>query len=200
MIVYAGALIFLGYEGFELIANAAEDARDPRRNLPLAYGISIGVVIALICPCCVCRRRKSRCRTDRPRPRLRAGRGRASVPGISGVHLDRDRRCHLHRERDQCDPLRHRKFTYLMARHGELPAALGQPVWDRPIGGLLATTVGTLVVVNAVDIEGISLMGSAGFLLIFAAVNVAVRGYVRAGRPSCLRSSALWPAWDRSVR
>lgn len=47
VIVYAGALIFLGYEGFELIANAAEDARDPRRSLPLAYLISIAVVIGL---------------------------------------------------------------------------------------------------------------------------------------------------------
>jgi amino acid transporter len=46
-IVYAGALIFLGYEGFELIANAAEDARDPGRTLPRAYLIAIGGVIAL---------------------------------------------------------------------------------------------------------------------------------------------------------
>ena len=30
------------------------------------------------------------------------------------------------------------------------------------------------MVVNAIDLEGISLMGSAGFLLIFAAVNLAV--------------------------
>ena len=66
------------------------------------------------------------------------------------------------------------KFTYLMARNGELPLALSRPVWDRPIGGLLVTTAGTLVVINAVDIEGISLMGSAGFLLIFTAVNLAV--------------------------
>ena len=46
-IVYAGALIFLGYEGFELIANASEDARDPGRTLPRAYLIAIGGVIAL---------------------------------------------------------------------------------------------------------------------------------------------------------
>ncbi len=32
------------------------------------------------------------------------------------------------------------KFTYLMGRDGELPARFGQPVWNRPIGGLLATT------------------------------------------------------------
>ena len=53
------------------------------------------------------------------------------------------------------------KFTYLMGRDGELPARFGQPVWNRPIGGLLATTAGTLVIVNTVNIEGISLMGSA---------------------------------------
>ncbi len=65
------------------------------------------------------------------------------------------------------------KFTYLMAHDGELPERLGQPIWDRPIGGLVATTIGTLVIVNTVNIEGISLMGSAGFLIIFAAVNLA---------------------------
>ena len=65
------------------------------------------------------------------------------------------------------------KFTFLMARHGELPEPLGRPIWDRPIGGLLATTLGTLVIVNTVNLAGISLMGSAGFLIIFGAVNLA---------------------------
>jgi amino acid transporter len=67
------------------------------------------------------------------------------------------------------------KFTYLMGRDGELPARFGQPVWNRPIGGLLATAAGTLLIVNTVNIEGISLMGSAGFLIIFTAVNLAAR-------------------------
>ena len=46
-IVYAGTLIFLAYEGFELIANASEDARQPERTLPRAYAIAIGGVICL---------------------------------------------------------------------------------------------------------------------------------------------------------
>ena len=54
-----------------------------------------------------------------------------------------------------------------------MPARFGRPVWNRPIGGLLATTAGTLVIINTVNIDGISLMGSAGFLIIFAAVNLA---------------------------
>jgi Amino acid permease len=39
--------MFLAYEGFELIANASEDARDPERSLPRAYLIAIGSVICL---------------------------------------------------------------------------------------------------------------------------------------------------------
>ncbi len=54
------------------------------------------------------------------------------------------------------------KFTYLVGRDGELPARFGRPVWNRPIGGLLAITVGTPDHRQQVNIEGISLTGSAG--------------------------------------
>jgi hypothetical protein len=44
-IIAGGFLIFLAYEGFELIANSAEDIKDPKRNLPRAYYISVIFVI-----------------------------------------------------------------------------------------------------------------------------------------------------------
>jgi amino acid transporter len=45
----AGAmLIFLNYEGFELIANASKDVADPKRSLPIAYYGGIGIVIVLM--------------------------------------------------------------------------------------------------------------------------------------------------------
>ena len=40
-LVVAGMVIFVAYEGFELIANAAEDVRDPRRTLPRAFRLSV---------------------------------------------------------------------------------------------------------------------------------------------------------------
>ena len=44
----AGAmLIFLNYEGFELIANASKDVADPKRSLPIAYIGGVLIVIAL---------------------------------------------------------------------------------------------------------------------------------------------------------
>jgi hypothetical protein len=46
-------------------------------------------------------------------------------------------------------------------------------VWNRPIEGLLITTVITLFIANLFDLSSISLMGSAGFLLIFTVVNLA---------------------------
>ena len=97
------------------------------------------------------------------------------------------------------------KFTYLMARHGELPAHLGEPIWNRPIGGLIATTLGTLLIVNTVNIAGISLMGSAGFLIVFAAVNLAAArlvadtrakvGLALAGAVACAGSLAALIAY-----
>ena len=78
-----------------------------------------------------------------------------------------------------------------MGRDGELPARFGRPVWNRPIGGLLATTAGTLVIVSTVNIEGISLMGSAGFLIIFTAVNLAA---ARLAGTSARARACPWPA------
>jgi amino acid transporter len=42
-----GLIIFLAYEGFELIANTARDIKDPQKNLPRAYYSSVLFVIAL---------------------------------------------------------------------------------------------------------------------------------------------------------
>ena len=171
--MYAGALIFLGYEGFELIANASEDARDPDRTLPRAYLIAIGGVIALYVlvafvavgnlPPHAIATQSDYALAAAARPFL--GQAGFTLIAVAAVV-------------STCSAINATlygaaKFTYLMGRDGELPARFGRPVWNRPAGGLLATTAGTLVIVSTVNIEGISLMGSAGFLIIFAAVNLA---------------------------
>ncbi|WP_395296453.1 APC family permease [Kitasatospora hibisci] len=172
-IVYAGCLIFLGYEGFELIANAAEDAADPARTLPRAYLISIGSVIALyvlVAFVAVGNLTAQQIAQDRDYALAVAARPLLGQAGFSLIAI-----AAVVSTASAINATLYgtAKFTYLMARHGELPEHLAEPVWNRPIGGLIATTLGTLVVVNLVDIQGISLMGSAGFLIVFAAVNLA---------------------------
>ena len=46
-IVAGGMLVFLSYEGFELIANASDRIRQPARTLPWAYYGSVGAAILL---------------------------------------------------------------------------------------------------------------------------------------------------------
>ncbi len=172
-IVYAGTLIFLGYEGFELIANASEDARDPERTLPRAYLISIGSVIilyVLVALVAVGNLAPATIATQRDYVLAAAAR---PFLGSAGFKLIAVAAVVSTASAINATLYGAAKFTYLMAREGELPDRLGTPIWNRPIGGLIATTLGTLVIVNTVDIEGISLMGSAGFLIIFAAVNIA---------------------------
>jgi amino acid transporter len=171
--VYAGALIFLGYEGFELIANASEDARDPGRTLPRAYLIAIGGVIALyvlVAFVAVGNLSPHVIATESDYALAAAAR---PFLGSAGFTLIAIAAVVSTSSAINATLYGAAKFTYLMGRDGELPARFGRPVWNRPIGGLLATTAGTLVIVNTVNIEGISLMGSAGFLIIFAAVNLA---------------------------
>jgi amino acid transporter len=46
-LITAGMVIFVAYEGFELIANAAPDIENPIRNIPRAYYCSVGFVLVL---------------------------------------------------------------------------------------------------------------------------------------------------------
>ena len=172
-VVYAGALIFLGYEGFELIANASEDARDPARTLPRAYLISIGGVIALyvlVAFVAVGNLSPRAIAADSDYALAAAAR---PFLGTTGFTLIAIAAVVSTSSAINATLYGAAKFTYLMGRDGELPARFGQPVWNRPIGGLIATTAGALLIINTINIEGISLMGSGGFLIIFAAVNLA---------------------------
>ncbi|MEJ2052994.1 MAG: hypothetical protein P8X42_03655 [Calditrichaceae bacterium] len=65
------------------------------------------------------------------------------------------------------------RVSYIVAKDGELPEILERKIWKRPVEGLLITAGLALLVANLFDLTSISLMGSAGFLLIFATVNLA---------------------------
>ena len=64
-------------------------------------------------------------------------------------------------------------MSYVIAKDGELPGILERKAWGKPIEGLLITAGVTLLIANLTDISSMSTVGSAGFLLIFAAVNGA---------------------------
>lgn len=62
------------------------------------------------------------------------------------------------------------RYSFLGVR--ELPEVLEKKIWNQPIG-LIITAALALVLANLGDLSSISTMGSAGFLIIFAMVNLA---------------------------
>jgi amino acid transporter len=174
-LIAGGMIIFVAYEGFELIANTAQDVRDPRRTLPRAYYSAVGFVIALyllIAAVTV---------GNLPLAKIAASQDYALAAaarpflGHSGFVL-----VALSALLATCSAINatlygSARVSYIIAKDGELPAQLDKTRGTNPmpLEGLIITCVLSLLMANFFRIDRISTMGSAGFLLIFAMVNLA---------------------------
>jgi len=172
-LVAGGMIIFLAYEGFELIANTARDARDPARSLPRAYFISVSFVIVLYVAVALVTvgtlsvdsivAAKDYALAEVARPFL--GQVGFSLIAVAAMLSTASA--------INATLYGSARLSYVIARDGELPAQLERKVWTQPIEGLLITAGLTLVVANLFDLTSIATLGSGGFLIIFAAVNLA---------------------------
>ena len=178
-IVGGGMVIFVAYEGFELIANSAEDVRDPGRTLPRALYLSVGIVIATYVLVAVV----TVGALSFPAARAASDHvlAAAARPALGGVGFVLVAVAALLSTTSAINATLYgtARVSWTIARSGELPEFLDQKVWNRPIEGLLVTTGRTLVVANAFDLTKIALMGSAAFLIIFTAGNAAAARLAR---------------------
>ena len=172
-LVAGGMIIFLAYEGFELIANAAEDVRDYRKVLPRAYYSAVIFVIllyVLIAAITV---------GSLPVEKIVASKdyalAEAAKPsmGNAGFKLIAVAAMLSTASAINATLYGAARLSYVVAKEGELPKALEKKIWKEPAEGLLITAALALLAANLLNLESISTIGSAGFLLIFAAVNGA---------------------------
>jgi amino acid transporter len=183
----AGAmLIFLNYEGFELIANASKDVADLQCSLPIAYigGVLIVIVLYVLIATVVV-----------------GHLGFAEVAEVSDTALSAAAQNVLGRtgyiaiavaalmatsSAINATFFSTGRLAYIVAKSGELPGELERSFRGQHFEGTLITAVLALAIANLVPLEAIATMGSAGFLLLFMAVNVA---NVRLGRET---GSNVW--------
>lgn len=171
-IVSAGMIIFVAYEGFELIANTGSDVRDYKKTLPLAFYISVIFVIilyALIAVVVVGSLEPSKIQeaqdfalAEAAKPSL--GQFGFTIVGIAAVLATLSA--------INSTLYGSARLSYTIATEGELPAALEKKIWNQPVG-LLITAGLALLLANLGNISSISTMASSGFLIIFAMVNLA---------------------------
>jgi amino acid transporter len=168
-----GMIIFLAYEGFELIANSAGDVKNAAKILPRAFYTSVIFVILLYIlvsavtvgnlPVSKIVAAKDYALAEAAKPFL----------GQFGFTLIAIAALLSTGSAINATLYGTARVSYIIAKDGELPETLERKIWKRPVEGLLITAGLALVVANVFNLASISLMGSAGFLLIFATVNLA---------------------------
>tara|TARA_R110000868_G_scaffold38956_7_gene136117 strand:+ start:2018 stop:3304 length:1287 start_codon:yes stop_codon:yes gene_type:complete len=166
-----GMVIFVAYEGFELIANSAPDIENPEKNIPKAYYyavifvILLYVIIAIVTigslPFKEIATAKDYVLAEAAKPML--GQIGFSIITIAALISTFSA--------INASLYGGSRVSYEIAEDDELPNHLTSNLWNQPIG-LLITAIATLLLVNLLKLESISTAGSVGFLLIFAIVNL----------------------------
>ncbi len=174
-IVTAGMIIFVAYEGFELIANAAEDIKNPLKNLPRAFYLSVLIVIALyIAISIITVGSVSEAKLMEAKDYALAIAAEPSL-GHNGFVLVSIAALLSTFSAINATIYGNARLGYIIAKYGMLPKSLmdeksGSTV---PFKGVLYTVLLSLFLANSIDLTQIAIIGSAGFLLIFFIVNVS---------------------------
>lgn len=172
-IAYAGAVVFLAYEGFGLITNAAEDMRHARRNLPRALMLSVGitvVVYVLVSAVSVGTLSPEKI-VDAQEYALAA----AARPALGQLGFTIIAVAALFSTASAINATLYggANVSYMIAEKGSLPGIFKRRVWQRSRGGLLLTAALVAALAVAFRLEGIAMMGSAAFLLVYGGVQGA---------------------------
>ncbi|MFZ0426901.1 MAG: APC family permease [Acidobacteriota bacterium] len=168
-----GMIIFVAYEGFELIANTAQDVRNYRQVLPRAYFTSVLFVILLyVLVSMVTVGNLSLSEIAGAQDYALAAAAKPFL-GEFGFRLIAVAALLSTFSAINATLYGAARLSFTIAKEGELPAFLEKKVWNRHIEGLIITTALSLLLANLADLSAISTLGSAGFLIIFATVNGA---------------------------
>lgn len=191
-IVVAGMIIFVAYEGFELIANSAEDIKEPMKNLPRAFYGSVIIVIALYILISiitvgsvsedVLMQAKDYALAVAAKPSL----GHAGFVIVAFAALLSTFSA------INATIYGNARLGYIIAKDGKLPKSLMNSRKDVPFMGVIYTTLFSLLLANSIKLYEIAIIGSAGFLLIFFIVNVSayrLREKIKANKSMVIISS-----------
>ena len=172
--VFAGGLIiFLAYEGFELIANTAGDIKDPDTTLPKAFFTSVIFVIFIYMLVALVAvgnldyqqvaKAKDYVLAEAAKPFL--GRTGFILIGLAAlVSTASAINATLYGTA---------RISYMVAKFGQIPKIFAKKIWKGSYEGLVILAVLTVFAALAFNLENISVAGSLGFLLVFGAVNLA---------------------------
>ena len=172
-IATGGLIIFLAYEGFELIANTAHDVKNPQKTLPKAFYLSvittifIYVLVSLVAVANLTYEEVQKYQDYALAVAAKPFLGEAGfvLIGIAALLSTSSA--------INATLYGSARVSFLIAKYGALPENLTKNIWKQGSEGLLILAILTIIFAVSFNLENISVAGSLGFLIIFAAVNFA---------------------------
>src|SRR5882724_10304139 len=188
-VLFGAGVLFIGYEGFGLVTNAAGDMRDPRKMLPRALYTSVILVIAIyLAVSLTASGNLSNEQIERAKDYALAQAARPFL-GEFGFRLIAIAALFSTASAINATLFGSANVCYMIARDGELPVGLSRTEWKDATNGLILTAALVVVVTLAFDLSGIAMMGSAAFLLIYAAVNA---GHLKVRQQTGASAAIVW--------
>lgn len=188
-IFFGAGMVFLAYQGFGLITNAAEDMEDPKKTLPRALYLSVVIVIIIYVSVSL------------------AVTGNLSVPeiisaqdyalaaaakpflGDIGFKIMAFAALFSTSSAINASLYGGANVSYILAKDGELPYFFERKVWHRSTEGLFITSGLVILCSNFLQLEGIGMLASASILIIYVAVNAS---HLRLIKETGAKPSLIW--------
>jgi amino acid transporter len=188
-ILFGAGVLFIGYEGFGLVTNAAADMRNPRVMLPRAlYTAVILVIVLYLAVAITVTGNLSNAQIEQAKDYALAEAAKPFL-GEFGFRLIAIAALFSTASAINATLFGSANVCYMIARDGELPAGLSRTEWQQATGGLILTAALVILVTLLFDLSGIAMMGSAAFLLVYAAVNA---GHLRVLKQTGANAVIVW--------
>jgi amino acid transporter len=170
-IFFGAGVLFIGYEGFGLITNAAGNMDNPAKSLPKALYLAVFIVIIIYLAVSIT------VTGNLTTGQIAASRdfalAEAAKPflGMLGFKLIAIAALFSTASAINATLFGAANVSYMVAKEGELPAVFSRDEIKGATGGLLITSLLVICFILFFDLAGIAMMGSGAFLLVYAAVN-----------------------------
>jgi amino acid transporter len=171
-IVTGGLIIFLAYEGFELIANSAKDVKNPETTLPKAFYASVIFVIFLYTTIAIVTIANVDFQTAKKAQDYVLAIAAEPLLGKAGFVIIAVAAMLSTASAINATIYGAGRAGYLIAKLGEIPKDFAKKV-KNGYEGMIILGLLAIIFATSFNIENISVAGSFGFLVIFGLVNYA---------------------------
>jgi amino acid transporter len=170
-ILFGASMVFLAYQGFGLITNAAEDMADPKRTLPRALYLSVVLVIfiyVLVSLAVVGNLSISQIENSKDYALAAAAK---PVLGLLGFKIMALAALFSTSSAINASLYGGANISYLLAKEGHLPLFFERKFWKRGTEGLFITSGLVILLANFLPLDRVGMLASASLLVIYLAVN-----------------------------